>query len=111
MSETTQHSDYPIALAAIIHCIQASQARAVPAVNAELLGLHWDSRPHRKLWQLERKCGSAGGKPMARETSLFAMRPSYAFFSPHFKFVPQVVRHLPWRHITLSDSYSTHTPQ
>ena len=42
MSEITQHTDYRQAIAAIKQRIQASQTRAVLAVNAELLGLYWD---------------------------------------------------------------------
>jgi hypothetical protein len=111
MSEITQHRDDRKALAAIKQRIQTSQTRAVLAVNAERLGRYWDSGPHLTLWQPEREWGPAVVEPMASETSLFAMRLSFAFFTPHFEFVPQVVGHLPWGHISLSDSYSKSTPQ
>ena len=54
MSEITQHSDYRKALAAIEQRIQASQTRAVLAVNAELLSLYWDIGRQLDLWQRER---------------------------------------------------------
>ena len=111
MSEITQHSDYRKALAAIEQRIQASQTRAVLAVNAELLSLYWDIGRQLDLWQPEREWGSAVVEQMASETSLFAMRKIFAFFTPCFEFVPQAVGQLPWGHISLTDSYSTHTPQ
>ena len=46
MSDITQHTDYRQAIAAIKQRIQASQTRAVLAVNAELLGLYWDIGDH-----------------------------------------------------------------
>ena len=42
MTDITQHTDYRQAIAAIKQRIQASQTRAVLAVNAELLNLYWD---------------------------------------------------------------------
>jgi hypothetical protein len=86
MSEITQHRDDRKALAAIKQRIQASQARAVLAVSG----------PHLTLWQPEREWGSAVVKQMASETSLYAMRQIFAFFTPHFEFVPQAVGQLPW---------------
>jgi hypothetical protein len=110
MSEITQHRDDRKALAAIKQRIQASQTRAVLAVNAEQLGLYWDSGPHLTLWQPEREWGSAVVKQMASETCLYAMRQIFAFFAPHFEFVPQAVGQLPWVFL-LSDSHSKPTPQ
>jgi hypothetical protein len=111
MSEITQHSDYRKALAAIKQSIQASQTRAILAVNAELLGFYWDIGRQLDLWQRERQWGSAVVEQMASEPSLFAMRQFYSFFSPHFEIVPQAVGQFPWGHISLSDSFSTYTPQ
>jgi len=112
MSEITQHSDYRKALAAIKQRIQASQTRAVLAVNAELLGLYWDIGRQLDVWQRERQWGAAVVEKMASDlqasypgikgfsrTSLFAMRQFYSFFSPHFEFVPQAVGQLPWGHV------------
>ena len=42
MTDITQHTDYRQTIAAIKQRIQASQTRAVLAVNTELLNLYWD---------------------------------------------------------------------
>ena len=112
MTDITHHSDYRQALAAIKQRIQASQTRAVLAVNAELLGLYWDIGCQLDMWQRERAWGSGVVEQMAKDlqasypgmkgfsrTSLFAMRQFYAFFSPHFEFVPQPVGQMPWGHV------------
>ena len=54
MSDTTQYTGYRQAIAAIKQRIQASQTRAVLAVNAELLGLYWDIGRQLDVWQRER---------------------------------------------------------
>ncbi len=112
MTDIIHHSDYRQALAAIKQRIQASQTRAVLAVNAELLGLYWDIGRQLEAWQRERAWGSGVVEQMAKDlqasypgmkgfsrTSLFAMRQFYAFFSPHFEFVPQPVGQMPWGHV------------
>lgn len=112
MTDIIHHSEYHQALAAIKQRIQASQTRAVLAVNAELLGLYWDIGRQLDAWQRERAWGSGVVEQMARDlqasypgmkgfsrTSLFAMRQFYAFFSPQFEFVPQPVGQMPWGHV------------
>ena len=112
MSEITHHTDYRQAITAIKQRIQASQARAVMAVNAELLNLYWDIGRQLDAWQRERAWGSAVVEQMALDlqasyprmkgfsrTSLFAMRQFYAFFSPRFEVVPQPVGQMPWGHV------------
>ena len=42
MSNITDHQDYRLALDSIKQRIQSAQARAVWAVNTELLNLYWD---------------------------------------------------------------------
>ena len=112
MSEITLNNDYRQALAAIKQRIQTSQIRAVLAVNVELLGLYWDIGRQLEAWQRERAWGSAVVEHMAQDlqasypgmkgfsrTSLFAMRQFYAFFSPQFEVVPQLVGQMPWGHV------------
>lgn len=112
MSDITQHTDYRQAIAAIKQRIQASQTRAVLAVNVELLGLYWDIGRQLNAWQRERAWGSAVVEQMAQDlqasypgmkgfsrSSLFAMRQFYAFFSPQFEVVPQAVGQMPWGHV------------
>lgn len=112
MTDITQHTDYRQAIAAIKQRIQATQTRAVLAVNAELLGLYWDIGRQLDAWQRERAWGSAVVEQMAQDlqstypgmkgfsrSSLFAMRQFYAFFSPQFEVVPQPVGHMPWGHV------------
>ena len=50
MSEITHHTDYRQALAVIKQRIQTSQTGAVLAVNAELLGLYWDTGGQLDAW-------------------------------------------------------------
>lgn len=112
MREISRHSDYRQVLESLKQRIQASQTRAVLAVNPELLGLYWDIGRQLEVWQRERAWGSAVVEQMALDlqavypgmkgfsrTSLFAMRQFYAFFSPHFEFVPQAVGQMPWGHV------------
>ena len=112
MTDITHHTDYHRALAVIKQRIQASQTRAVLAVNAELLNLYWDIGRQLDAWQRERAWGSAVVEQMAQDlqatypgmkgfsrTSLFAMRQFYAFFSPQFEVVPQTVGQMPWGHV------------
>lgn len=112
MTNITHHSDYRQALAAIKQRIQASQAGAVLAVNAELLNLYWEIGRQLDVWQRERAWGSAVVEQMAQDlqasypgmkgfsrTSLVAMRQFYAFFSPQFEVVPQPVGQMPWGHV------------
>jgi predicted nuclease of restriction endonuclease-like (RecB) superfamily len=112
MSEITSNSDYRLALTDIKQRIQAAQARAVLAVNTELLGLYWDIGRRLLQWQGELGWGAAVVEQMARDlqdtypgmkgfsrTSLFAMRQLYAFFSPQFELVPQPVGQMPWGHV------------
>lgn len=112
MTNITHHSDYRQALAAIKQRIQASQTRAVLAVNAELSSLYWEIGRQLDAWQHERAWGSAVVEQMALDlqtsypgmkgvsrTSLFAMRQFYAFFSPQFEVVPQPVGKMPWGHV------------
>ena len=108
MTDITRHTDYRQAIAAIKQRIQASQTRAVLAVNAELLNLYWDIGRQLDAWQRERAWGSAMVEQMALDlqasypgikgfsrTSLFAMRQFYAFFSPQFEVIPQPVGQMP----------------
>ena len=112
MTDITQHTDYRQTIAAIKQRIQASQTRAVLAVNTELLNLYWDIGRQLDTWQRERAWGSAVVEQMAQDlqasypgmkgfsrTSLFAMRQFYAFFSPQFEVVPQPVGQMPWGHV------------
>ena len=112
MGDITQHADYRQAIAAIKQRIQASQTRAVLAVNAELLGLYWDIGRQLEAWQRERAWGSAVVEQMAADpqasypgmkgfsrSSLFAMRQFYAYFSPQFEVVPQPLGQMPWGHV------------
>ena len=112
MTDITQHTDYRQTIAAIKQRIQASQTRAVLAVNTELLNLYWDIGRQLDTWQRERAWGSAVVEHMALDlqasypgmkgfsrTSLFAMRQFYAFFSPQFQVVPQPVGQMPWGHV------------
>jgi predicted nuclease of restriction endonuclease-like (RecB) superfamily len=112
MTDITHHSDYRQALVAIKQRIQATQTRAMLAVNAELLGLYWDIGRQLDAWQRERAWGSAVVEQMAQDlqaaypgmkgfsrSSLFAMRQFYAFFSPQFEVVPQPVGRMPWGHV------------
>lgn len=111
MSEITYHTDYRQALTAIKQRIQSSQTRAVLAVNAEQLSLHWDNGRQLDAWQRERAWGSAVVEQMALDlqasypgikglsrSSLFAMRQFYAFFSPQPEVVPPPVGQMPWGH-------------
>ena len=68
MTDITQHTDYRQAIAAIKQRIQASQTRAVLAVNAELLNLYWDIGRQLDAWQRERAWGSAVVEQMAPAT-------------------------------------------
>jgi predicted nuclease of restriction endonuclease-like (RecB) superfamily len=112
MGDLTQHTDYREALAAIKQRTQASQTRAVLAVNAELLDLYWDIGRQLEAWQRELAWGWAVVEQMAQDlqarypgmkgcsrSSLFAMRQFYAFFSPQFEVVPQPVGQMPWWHV------------
>lgn len=112
MSEIARLDDYRQALATIKQRIQASQTRAILAVNAELLNLYWDIGRQLDAWQRERAWGSAVVEQMAQDlqasypgmkgfsrTSLFAMRQFYAFLSPRFEVVPQPVGQMPWGHV------------
>jgi predicted nuclease of restriction endonuclease-like (RecB) superfamily len=112
MKPIAQFNEYHQELAAIKQRIQASQTRAVLAVNAELLGLYWDIGRQLDVWQRERGWGAAVVEQLARDlqnsypgmkgfsrTSLFAMRQFYAFFHPPFEVVPQPVGQLPWGHV------------
>jgi len=112
MSDITGHTDYRQAIAAFEQRIQASQSRAVLAVNAELLGLYWDIGRQLDAWQHERAWGTALVEQMARDvqagdpgsrgflrTSLFAMRQFHALFSPQFEGVPPPVGQMPDGHL------------
>lgn len=112
MSKISHNSDYQKVIEAIKQRIQASQTRAVLAVNTELLNLYWDIGKQLDGWQRERAWGSAVVEQMAQDlqslypgmkgfsrTSLFAMRQFYAFFCERFESVPQVVGQLPWGHL------------
>lgn len=66
MSTIAQHTDCRQALAAIKQRIQTSQARAMRAVNAELLGLCWDIGRELDIWQHERAWGSTVVEQMAQ---------------------------------------------
>ncbi len=59
MTDITQHTDYRQAIAVVKQRIQASQTRALLAVNAELLGLCWGIGRKLDVWQRERAWGSA----------------------------------------------------
>ena len=68
MTDITQHTDYRQTIAAIKQRIQASQTRAVLAVNTELLNLYWDIGRQLDTWQRERAWGSAVVEQMAPAT-------------------------------------------
>ena len=112
MKEIVAHGDYRLALETVKQRIQAAQARAVLAVNAELLALYWDIGRTLTNLQQERGWGAAVVEQMAKDlqaaypgmagfsrTSLFAMRQFYVFFSAQHEFVPQAVGQIPWGHV------------
>ena len=115
MTALAHHTDYRQGLEDIKRRIQSAQTRAVLAANTELLQLYWDIGRQLAQWQKERDWGTAVVEQMATDLqsaypgikgfsrpSLFAMRQSYAFFSPRFgqfEFVSQPVRQIPWGHI------------
>jgi len=110
MSEITQHRDDRKALAAIKQRIQASQMRAVLAVNAEQLGRYWDSGPHLTLWQPE-------GIGDRLSLSKWPARPAYMQCDKFSPFSPPILSlsHRLWGNclgvFLLSGSHSKPTPQ
>ncbi|MDO9107062.1 MAG: PDDEXK nuclease domain-containing protein [Methylovulum sp.] len=112
MNEINLHADYRLALDEIKQRIQATQIRAVLAVNRELLVLYWHIGQTIVSLQQAQGWGGAVVEQMAADlqtehpgiqgfsrSSLFAMRQFYLFFSPRFEIVPQPVGQLPWGHI------------
>ncbi len=112
MSEINVHADYRLALNEIKQRIQATQMRAVLAVNNELLVLYWHIGQTIVTLQQVQGWGGAVVEQMAADlqaeypgiqgfsrSSLFAMRQFYLFFSKRFEIVPQPVGQIPWGHI------------
>lgn len=104
MIDITTHADYRHALVAIKRRIRTLQTRAVLAVNAALLGLHWGIGRQLDAGQREGAWSSAVAEQMALDlqarytgmngfsrTSLFAMQQFYAFFSSQLEVAPRPV--------------------